>query len=232
MSDEVVREVPRASRAELLRASPPLFQSAGARPADARASCRPAADLRACDRGAAACSRSATSRRAPVARRRRRVRVLDAGRVLGPPHGVPLRARGRARRAAALDDPRRAPRPSERSAAARFAARALGAARRSCSSACSCSCSARRSGWAVCAGFFAGYLAYDMLHFALHHHRPRSRLGRRLHELHMRHHFEDDERGFGVSAPWWDMVFRTYSSRAPRGASPRRALKARWRPAS
>ena len=29
MSDEVVREVPRASRAELLRASPPLFQSAG-----------------------------------------------------------------------------------------------------------------------------------------------------------------------------------------------------------
>ena len=30
-------------------------------------------------------------------------------------------------------------------------------------------------GWAVCAGFFAGYLVYDMLHFALHHHRPRSR---------------------------------------------------------
>jgi dihydroceramide fatty acyl 2-hydroxylase len=69
-------------------------------------------------------------------------------------------------------------------------------------------------GLAVCAGFYAGYLAYDMLHFALHHHRPRSRLGRLFHELHMRHHFEDDERGFGVSAPWWDLVFRTYSSRA------------------
>jgi dihydroceramide fatty acyl 2-hydroxylase len=65
--------------------------------------------------------------------------------------------------------------------------------------------------WAVSAGFFAGYLVYDMLHFALHHARPRSRVGRRLHELHMRHHFEDDERGFGVSAPWWDMVFGTYS---------------------
>jgi sterol desaturase/sphingolipid hydroxylase (fatty acid hydroxylase superfamily) len=69
------------------------------------------------------------------------------------------------------------------------------------------------TGWAACAGFFAGYLAYDMVHFALHHHRPRSRLGRRFHELHMRHHFEDDERGFGVSAPWWDIVFGTYSPR-------------------
>jgi dihydroceramide fatty acyl 2-hydroxylase len=63
--------------------------------------------------------------------------------------------------------------------------------------------------WAVGAGFYAGYLGYDMLHFALHHHRPKTRLGRRLHELHMRHHFEDDTRGFGVSAPWWDIVFRT-----------------------
>jgi dihydroceramide fatty acyl 2-hydroxylase len=71
----------------------------------------------------------------------------------------------------------------------------------------------RPTGLAVCAGFYAGYLVYDMVHFALHHHRPRSRLGRRLHELHMRHHFEDDERGFGVSAPWWDIVFGTSSRR-------------------
>jgi dihydroceramide fatty acyl 2-hydroxylase len=47
------------------------------------------------------------------------------------------------------------------------------------------------------------------MHFALHHTRPKSRIGRRLRELHMRHHFEDDERGFGVSAPWWDIVFHT-----------------------
>jgi sterol desaturase/sphingolipid hydroxylase (fatty acid hydroxylase superfamily) len=72
----------------------------------------------------------------------------------------------------------------------------------------------RPEGMAVCAGFYAGYLAYDMVHFALHHHRPKHRLARLLHELHMRHHFEDDRRGFGVSAPWWDLVFRTYSSRA------------------
>jgi len=67
-------------------------------------------------------------------------------------------------------------------------------------------------GAAVCAGFYAGYLAYDMLHFALHHRRPRSRAGRLLYQLHMRHHFEDEQRGFGVSAPWWDIVFGTYSA--------------------
>jgi sterol desaturase/sphingolipid hydroxylase (fatty acid hydroxylase superfamily) len=27
----------------------------------------------------------------------------------------------------------------------------------------------------------------------------------------MRHHFQDDERGFGVSAPYWDRVFGTES---------------------
>ncbi len=59
------------------------------------------------------------------------------------------------------------------------------------------------------AGFLAGYLAYDMIHYHVHHHRPRTRVGQRLRELHMRHHFQDDERGFGVSAPYWDHVFGT-----------------------
>jgi dihydroceramide fatty acyl 2-hydroxylase len=58
-------------------------------------------------------------------------------------------------------------------------------------------------------GFLTGYLFYDMLHYHVHHHTPRTRLGHRLRELHMRHHFQDDERGFGISAPYWDRVFRT-----------------------
>jgi sterol desaturase/sphingolipid hydroxylase (fatty acid hydroxylase superfamily) len=66
---------------------------------------------------------------------------------------------------------------------------------------------------AFAAGFLAGYLGYDMTHYHLHHHVPRTSLGRRLREQHMRHHFQDDTRGFGVSAPWWDVVFGT----APRG---------------
>jgi dihydroceramide fatty acyl 2-hydroxylase len=67
------------------------------------------------------------------------------------------------------------------------------------------------------AGFFAGYLAYDMIHYYVHHFSPRGRLGRMLRERHMRHHFQDETKGFGISAPYWDEVFRT-SSRARRGA--------------
>jgi len=66
------------------------------------------------------------------------------------------------------------------------------------------------------AGFLAGYLAYDMIHYHLHHHTPRTRLGRWLRELHMRHHFQDDERGFGISAPYWDRVFGTMHVRRGR----------------
>jgi sterol desaturase/sphingolipid hydroxylase (fatty acid hydroxylase superfamily) len=66
------------------------------------------------------------------------------------------------------------------------------------------------------AGFLAGYLAYDMIHYALHHHSPRSRFGKWLRELHMRHHFQDDERGFGISAPYWDRVFGTMHVRRGR----------------
>ena len=66
------------------------------------------------------------------------------------------------------------------------------------------------------AGFLAGYLAYDMIHYHLHHHSPRTRLGKWLRELHMRHHFQDDERGFGISAPYWDRVFGTMHVRRGR----------------
>jgi dihydroceramide fatty acyl 2-hydroxylase len=59
------------------------------------------------------------------------------------------------------------------------------------------------------AGFLSGYLFYDMLHYHLHHHRPGTAAGRWLRELHMRHHFQDHERGYGISAPYWDSVFRT-----------------------
>jgi sterol desaturase/sphingolipid hydroxylase (fatty acid hydroxylase superfamily) len=66
------------------------------------------------------------------------------------------------------------------------------------------------------AGFLAGYLVYDMLHYHVHHHRPRTRLGKLMRELHMRHHFQDDTRGFGVSAPFWDRVFGTAQVRGAR----------------
>jgi sterol desaturase/sphingolipid hydroxylase (fatty acid hydroxylase superfamily) len=62
---------------------------------------------------------------------------------------------------------------------------------------------------AVSAGFLLGYIVYDTMHWYLHHRIPRTKLGKRLRELHLRHHFQDDTRGFGISAPYWDRVFRT-----------------------
>jgi dihydroceramide fatty acyl 2-hydroxylase len=71
-------------------------------------------------------------------------------------------------------------------------------------------------GFAVSAGFLAGYLGYDMTHYYVHHVKPRGPIGRKLRELHMRHHFEDDTTGYGVSAPYWDRVFGTAPKRRPR----------------
>jgi sterol desaturase/sphingolipid hydroxylase (fatty acid hydroxylase superfamily) len=59
------------------------------------------------------------------------------------------------------------------------------------------------------AGFLVGYLLYDYTHYYLHHFVPKSELGKRLREQHMRHHFQDHRYGFGVSTPLWDAVFRT-----------------------
>lgn len=70
-------------------------------------------------------------------------------------------------------------------------------------------------GLPVMAGFIAGYLVYDMLHFYLHHGRPRTRLGRAFRWRHMHHHFRDETSCFGVSAPWWDAVFRTKPAHSP-----------------
>ena len=65
--------------------------------------------------------------------------------------------------------------------------------------------------FALGAGFWSGYLFYDMAHFHMHHHKPKTRVGKKLRELHMRHHFQDSTRSYGVSAPWWDIVFGTAS---------------------
>ena len=61
----------------------------------------------------------------------------------------------------------------------------------------------------VFGGFILGYLGYDYTHYHVHHHTPRTELGKRLREQHMRHHFQDHRYGFGVSSPLWDVVFRT-----------------------
>ncbi len=69
------------------------------------------------------------------------------------------------------------------------------------------------TGFPLFAGFLLGYLTYDYTHYYLHHYVPRSQLGKRLREAHMRHHFQDHRYGFGVSSPIWDVVFGTLPRR-------------------
>jgi sterol desaturase/sphingolipid hydroxylase (fatty acid hydroxylase superfamily) len=74
-------------------------------------------------------------------------------------------------------------------------------------------------GYPVLMGFICGYLAYDMIHYYVHHAEPRTWAGRALRRLHMLHHFRDPARGFGVSAPWWDYVFNTAHIRSERSGA-------------
>src|ERR1700731_4413262 len=62
---------------------------------------------------------------------------------------------------------------------------------------------------AVSAGFGFGYVCYDTIHYAIHHFPMKRGIWRWLKQYHLRHHYQDDEAGFGVSSPLWDYVFRT-----------------------
>ena len=59
------------------------------------------------------------------------------------------------------------------------------------------------------AGFLSGYVCYDCIHYATHHAPMKGKLGHWLKHHHLRHHYHDEERGFGVSTPIWDYVFGT-----------------------
>lgn len=64
--------------------------------------------------------------------------------------------------------------------------------------------------WAYSAGFAVGYLAYDMMHYSIHHFRhPKVKWLKNLWKSHLDHHFRDSTRGYGVSNYFWDVVFRT-----------------------
>lgn len=68
-----------------------------------------------------------------------------------------------------------------------------------------------RSHWVdpMVAGFIAGYLAYDLIHYATHHFPMRSGILKSLKRHHMRHHFKEPTQRFGVSSPFWDVLFGT-----------------------
>jgi len=61
----------------------------------------------------------------------------------------------------------------------------------------------------VFAGTVAGYLIYDMLHYATHHFRVQWGWFRYIRRYHLWHHTQTPELRFGVTSPLWDIVFGT-----------------------
>jgi sterol desaturase/sphingolipid hydroxylase (fatty acid hydroxylase superfamily) len=61
----------------------------------------------------------------------------------------------------------------------------------------------------VFAGLVFGYICYDMLHYATHHFPMKRGFWLWLKQYHLRHHYKDDDAGFGISSPLWDFVFGT-----------------------
>jgi sterol desaturase/sphingolipid hydroxylase (fatty acid hydroxylase superfamily) len=58
-------------------------------------------------------------------------------------------------------------------------------------------------------GFILGYLCYDMTHYAVHHFNMHNRFWLAVKNHHMKHHYMDSTKGFGVSSPVWDEVMGT-----------------------
>jgi sterol desaturase/sphingolipid hydroxylase (fatty acid hydroxylase superfamily) len=77
----------------------------------------------------------------------------------------------------------------------------------------------QRLGEPLYAGLALGYMGYDGTHYAVHHFKQGSRIGKFLRKHHMLHHHADHDGGFGVSSPLWDLVFRTMPVAKKRAAS-------------
>jgi sterol desaturase/sphingolipid hydroxylase (fatty acid hydroxylase superfamily) len=60
------------------------------------------------------------------------------------------------------------------------------------------------------AGFLIGYLFYDISHYAVHHFNMHSKFWLAIKNHHIKHHYQDPDKGYGVSSPIWDYVFRTH----------------------
>ena len=59
-------------------------------------------------------------------------------------------------------------------------------------------------------GFMAGYLLYDLTHYATHHFPMRSGYLKYIKRYHMQHHYKSPNARFGVTSPLWDRAFGTY----------------------
>jgi sterol desaturase/sphingolipid hydroxylase (fatty acid hydroxylase superfamily) len=64
-------------------------------------------------------------------------------------------------------------------------------------------------GFAFAASFVSMYAAYELVHRRVHTHRGLGAWGRLLRRHHFHHHFANPRANFGVTSPFWDVVFGT-----------------------
>jgi sterol desaturase/sphingolipid hydroxylase (fatty acid hydroxylase superfamily) len=64
-------------------------------------------------------------------------------------------------------------------------------------------------------GFLLGYLTYDMMHYAMHHHNFKNPLLKKIKQHHMLHHYQDPTKGYGVSSSLWDIILNSGFSKQP-----------------
>jgi len=59
------------------------------------------------------------------------------------------------------------------------------------------------------AGFLMGYTVYLAIHYSIHAFKVPGNFLKTLWHHHSIHHYREPDRAFGVSSPFWDMVFKT-----------------------
>jgi dihydroceramide fatty acyl 2-hydroxylase len=64
-------------------------------------------------------------------------------------------------------------------------------------------------GIGMLSGGLLGYVYYDMTHYFLHHDQPSWVPLQQLKRHHMRHHYQDHHRGYGITSTFWDRIFGT-----------------------
>lgn len=67
------------------------------------------------------------------------------------------------------------------------------------------------------AGFLIGYAIYSYIHYLIHVKSPPNNIFRYLWKYHAIHHHLDHSTAFGVTSPFWDIVFRTMPDAAKYG---------------
>jgi sterol desaturase/sphingolipid hydroxylase (fatty acid hydroxylase superfamily) len=80
-------------------------------------------------------------------------------------------------------------------------------------------------------GIVWGYLWYDFLHWSTHHRTPRTAWGKALRAHHMAHHFATQDRNFGISHRWVDMLVGS-GGRRPSRRTEQQELGVQERPQS